>query len=219
MSTPTLTPGDGLGLGHRDRVGDARAVVVRDGQVRLRVLAQRLPDGTTTSPSRARKVTFAPAAEIWSMVRFDGVPFHHLLSGTPVSAKRARRRRTGRRRRRSCPRWCSNWNSPSACSSEQLVVAARGHLLAAVVAVLVDVPDGEALVGQLRVAAGLAPVLDQEVLPAAAGVHREVVGAGGQRDLGAMGERGHGVGPARQPLQVARRSAPGSSGSGCRPRT
>src|SRR5262245_56288567 len=45
--------------------------------------------GTTTSPSRLRNDTTAPAADIWSMLRFDDVPFHHLLPGTVLSAKRA----------------------------------------------------------------------------------------------------------------------------------
>ena len=47
-------------------------------------------------------------------------------------------------------RWRSSWNSPSACSSEQLVVAGGGHLLVAVVAVLVDMPDRQPLAGQRK---------------------------------------------------------------------
>ena len=102
------------------------------------------------------------------MVRLDGVPFHHLLAGTVSPAKRAAAPLYRSLASPYSPGWRSSWNSPSACTSEQLVVAAGAHLLMAVVAILVDMPDRQALVGQRGVASRLLPVLDQEVLAAAA---------------------------------------------------
>ena len=110
----------------------------------------------------------APAAEIWSMVRFDEVPFHHLLSGAVASAKRASgsgKEVAGIADLIPLPLELKQ----SVCLFErQLVVAAARHLLVAVVAVLVHVPDRQPLIGQRRVAAGPAAVLDEEVLATAA---------------------------------------------------
>ena len=45
--------------------------------------------GVAVSANRHRNAIDWPAVEIWSIVRFDEVPFHHLLSGAVASAKRA----------------------------------------------------------------------------------------------------------------------------------
>src|SRR5262245_48351041 len=45
--------------------------------------------GVVVPASKLLNVIDWPAGEICSIVRFDDVPFHHVLSGTDVSAKRA----------------------------------------------------------------------------------------------------------------------------------
>ena len=63
----------------------------------------------------------------------------------------------------------------------QLVVHGRGHLLIAVVAEFIDVPDEQTGIGQTCVAAGALAILENEILGRAALVDQEVVTAGSQR--------------------------------------
>ena len=79
------------------------------------------------------------------MVRFDEVPFHHLLWGWCVREAGAS---TGVEVARIADWRCARAETTVCLLQRQFVVAGAGHLLVAVVAVLIDVPDGQPFVGQ-----------------------------------------------------------------------
>ena len=112
--------------------------------------------GVTVSDSRQRNVIDAPAAEIWSMVRFDERAVPPLAVGRRVVGKARAGTREEVARIADLVALALELKQPVRLLERKLVVAAAGHLLVAVVAVLVDVPDRQPLVGQRRVAAGLA---------------------------------------------------------------
>src|SRR5689334_12819151 len=88
MSTPTLIPASGNAS--TTSIVSLIPAMSLSGIVRAGVdVRLRLWGGVTTSDSRQVKVTDAPAAEIWLILRLDETPLHHRLLGTEPSSSRA----------------------------------------------------------------------------------------------------------------------------------